>query len=169
MTPLPAPLGDTELVAWRLDKEEFRDTWDRGEGAYRAGARWNNPKVRAVYCAIDPAVAILEVAAHAGFRTLDTVPYLLTAITILEPQNIYVVYPEMIPNPHWLISGIPSAGQMDFGDGLLAQHKFTLMPSAVSKHSWNLMFVGSNATGSYSVKLQERFARDTRLHPRRIL
>ena len=74
MTPLPAQLGGGELVAWRLDKEEFAPTWDNGEGAYRAGGRWNSIGVRAVYCAIDPATAILEVAVHKGFIVLDTVP-----------------------------------------------------------------------------------------------
>jgi|SRR5215813_2442444 len=168
MTPLPAPLGGTELVAWRLDREIYHNTWDSGEGAFRAGGRWNNKGIRAVYCSIDPAVAILELAVHhEGFETLDTVPHVLTATMISEPQNVHVVYPQDVPNSNWLISGIVSAGQKDFGDRLLAQHKFTLIPSAVSKHSWNLIFVGSNAAGAYALKSQERFALDTRLHPSR--
>jgi RES domain-containing protein len=40
-----------------------------------------------------------------------------------------------------------------------------LIPSAVSTHSWNLIFVAAAAAGAYSVSLQERFALDTRLHP----
>jgi hypothetical protein len=27
MTPLPAPLGGSELVAWRLDQAQFCDAW----------------------------------------------------------------------------------------------------------------------------------------------
>jgi len=165
MTPLPAPLGGTELIAWRLDKEIYRDTWDRGEGSFNAGGRWNSKNIRAVYCAIDPGVAILEIAANKGFKTLDTIPHVLTEVTILEPQSVHVVQPKAIPNPNWLIPGIPSAGQQRFGDELLRQHKFTLIPSAVSKHSWNLIFVSSTASGAYAVKSQERFALDTRLHP----
>ncbi|MFL5101793.1 MAG: RES family NAD+ phosphorylase, partial [Xanthobacteraceae bacterium] len=73
MTPLPAPLGGTEVVVWRLDQAKYRAAWDSGEGAYKVGGRWNRRGVRAVYCSIDPATAILEVAVHKGFRALDTV------------------------------------------------------------------------------------------------
>jgi len=165
LTPLPPPLGGTELVAWRLDRAQHRATWDSGEGAYRVGGRWNSRGVRAVYCSIDPATAILEVAVHTGFRALDTIPHVLTAVTITQPSSVHVVDPASIPNPNWLRPGIPSAGQQAFGDGLLAQHKFVLIPSAVSTHSWNLIFVGASAAGAYAVRLQEAFALDTRLHP----
>lgn len=39
------------------------------------------------------------------------------------------------------------------------------IPSAVSVHSWNLVFVATVASGGYDVVLQEPFALDTRLHP----
>ena len=50
-------------------------------------------------------------------------------------------------------------------DDLLANHKFVVIPSAVSTSSWNLIFVAANAAGAYSVLAQEPFALDTRLHP----
>lgn len=165
MTPLPAPLGGSELVAWRLDLKPFAATWDSGEGSYRVGGRWNGRGVRAVYCSIDPATAILEVAVHKGFKVLDTVPHVLTALTILDPLDVHIVKPDAVSNPNWLKPGIPSAGQQDFGNDLLAQHKFVLIPSAVSIHSWNLIFVGANAAGAYALRSQEPFALDTRLHP----
>src|ERR1700741_4535141 len=108
MTPLPAPLGDS------------------GEGAYRVGGRWNSRGIREVYCSIDPASAILEVAVHKGFKALDIVPHVLTAATIREPSTVHVVDRTSIPNPNWLGPGIPSAGQQAFGDALLAAHKFVL-------------------------------------------
>lgn len=165
MTPLPAPLGGTELVAWRLDRAIYAATWDSGEGAYRDGARWNSRGVRAVYCSLDPGTAILESAVHKGFNTLDTVQHVLTAIDIIDPSSVHVVQPVAVPNPNWLRPGIPSAGQQEFGDELLARHKFVLIPSAVSAHSWNIIFVGANAAGAYSMKSQEPFALDPRLHP----
>jgi RES domain-containing protein len=165
MTPLPPQLGGNELVAWRLDEEKFAATWDTGEGAYRAGGRWNGKGVRAVYCSIDPATAVLEVAVHKGFEPLDTVPHLLTAVFIIEPQSVHVVDPGSVPNPNWLRPGQPSAGQQAFGDRLLARHKFILIPSAVSTHSWNLIFVAASAAGAYVIRSQEKFALDTRLHP----
>jgi RES domain-containing protein len=142
MTPLPAQLGSGELVVWHLDQADFGESWDIGEGAYRVGGRWNSRRVRAVYCSIDPATAILEVAVHKEFKALDT-----------------------IPNSNWLSPGIPSAGQQSFGDALLARHKFVLFPSAVSTHSWNLIFVNTVAAGAYGLRSQEPFALDNRLHP----
>lgn len=165
MTPLPAPLGGRELVAWRLDAAIHGATWDSGEGAYRAGGRWNSRGVRAVYCSIDPATAILEVAVHKGFQTLDIVAHMLTSLTIGDPVTVHVVDPSSVPNPNWLRPGIPGAGQQAFGDDLLARHPFVAIPSAVSRHSWNLVFVATRAAGAYALRAQERFALDTRFHP----
>jgi RES domain-containing protein len=165
VTPLPAALGGTDLVAWRLDRDQHAATWNSGEGAFRFGGRWNSPGVRVVYCALDPATAILEVAVHKGFDVLDTERHVLTALTITQPAGVHVVDPGKVPNRNWLISGIESAGQQQFGDALLAAHKFVVIPSAVSSHSWNLLFVAATATGAYQVQQQEPFALDTRLHP----
>jgi len=165
VTPLPPLDGGGELVAWRLDAAPFAPAWDSGEGAYRAGGRWNSKGVRAVYCSVDPATAILEVAVHKGFRALDTVRHILTSVTIRDLSGVHVVEPEAVPNPNWLRPGIPGAGQQVFGDGLLARHRFVLIPSVVSSHSWNLIFDGREAAGTYEQRSQEVFALDTRLHP----
>jgi RES domain-containing protein len=167
MTPLPPPLGGSELVAWRLDAARHAATWDSGEGAYLSGGRWNSRGIRAVYCALDPATAILEVAVHKGFHALDTVAHTLTAATILDATAVHVVAPSSVPNPNWLHPAIPSAGQQAFGDALLSAHKFVLLPSVVSTHSWNLVFVAATASGAYGPRMQEAFALDTRLHPPR--
>lgn len=165
MTPLPGSLGAGEIIGWRLDHLRFASTWDRGEGAFKLGGRWNSKGVRAVYASVDPSTAILEVAVHKGFRTLDTVPHLLTAFRIKDPSKIHAVDVRDVPNANWLRPGIPSAGQQQFGDGLLAEHTFVLMPSVVSRHSWNLMFDPTRTGGSYELISQEDFALDTRLHP----
>jgi len=167
MTPLPAKLGGTVLVAWRLDQARFATTWNTVEGAYRFGGRWNSRGIRAVYCSIDPACAILEVAVHKGFKALDTVPHVLTAIDIADVTGVFVAEPAMVPNANWLRPGIPSAGQQEFGDVLLAEHKFIIIPSVVSTKSWNIVFVDAQAAGAYTVKSQEAFALDTRLYPPR--
>jgi RES domain-containing protein len=164
VTPLPGILGGDELVAWRLDQADYRPSWDSGEGAYRVGGRWNSRGVRAVYCSVDPATAILEVAVHKGFRALDAVPHVLTAMTVSEPATVRVMHPASVPDPGWLRPGIPSAGQQAFGDKLLAAHNFILLPSVVSTHSWNLVFVGAAATGLYALRSQETFVLDPRLH-----
>ncbi|MFL5253361.1 MAG: RES family NAD+ phosphorylase [Rhodopila sp.] len=164
MTPLPAPLGGNTLKAWRLEQAVFAESWDTGEGAYRLGGRWNSRGVRAVYCSIDPAAAILEVAVHKGFKALDTVRHVLTAVTIMSPADVHIVDPAIVPNPNWLRPDMPSAGQQTWGDALLATHPFVLLPSVVSTHSWNLIFVAAHAKGTYSF-VQEPFALNPRLHP----
>ncbi|WP_119421360.1 RES family NAD+ phosphorylase [Desertibaculum subflavum] len=165
MTPLPAALGGNELVAWRLDRAEFALAWDSGEGAFRQGGRWNSRGIRAVYCALDPATAILEVAVHKGFTVLDTQPHVVTSLAIDAPHEVHIVRPDDVPNPNWLHPGIPSAGQRAFGDALLTQHKFVVIPSAVSSRSWNLIFVAASAKETYRLLAQERIALDTRFNP----
>jgi RES domain-containing protein len=148
-----------------LDEAQYGASWDSGEGPFRFGGRWNSKGVRAVYCSLDPATSILEVAVHKGFKTLDTVPHVLTGATIGDPLRIHVVGLAAIPNPNWLAPGIPSAGQQAFGDALLAQYAFIALPSTVSARSWNLIFTAARASGAYTIRSQERFALDTRLHP----
>ncbi|HEY1605023.1 MAG TPA: RES domain-containing protein [Allosphingosinicella sp.] len=152
-------------MGWRLDLEIHGKTWDSGEGAYRVGGRWNAKGKRAVYCSVDPSTAILEVAVHKTFKTLDTVPHVLTCLRILDPSGVHVVQPADVPNPNWLVPGIPGDGQQKFGNQLLADHPFVLIPSAVSSRSWNLIFDSVKASGAYELVSQERFALDTRLHP----
>jgi RES domain-containing protein len=106
------------------------------------------------------------VAVHKGFKALDTVRHVLTAIEITgQAADIRVVQSSETPDPHWLNPGMPSAGQQAFGDGLLARHRLVVIPSVVSAHSWNLVFVSERAAGAYFVRSQEPFALDTRLHP----
>lgn len=165
MTPLPAALGGSTLVAWRLDERKFAATWDSGEGARLYGGRWNSRGRRIVYCSVDPATAILEVAVHKGFNALDTVPHVLTSAVITDPASVHIVLPRVVPNANWLRPGLPSAGQQSFGDGLLSAHPFVLIPSTVSTHSWNLIFDLEVANTLFSKQSQEDFALDTRLHP----
>lgn len=161
---LPAGLGGAELTAWRLDQAKFANTWDSGEGAFRVGGRWNSKGTRAVYCALDPATAILEVAVHKGFRALDIVPHVLTAIEIRDRSTIHIVQPEDLPDRTWLRPGIPRAEQQAFGDRLLDQHQFVALPSVVSPHSWNLVFAARQAGQTYALRQQETFVLDPRLH-----
>ncbi|MGA8445750.1 MAG: RES domain-containing protein [Roseiarcus sp.] len=166
MTRLPAALGGgSGLVVWRLDQRIHAATWDSGEGAFRDGGRWNSKGVRAVYCSLDPATAVLEVAVHKGFKVLDTVPHVITAATIVDVLEVHIAKSDDVPNPNWLRPGIPSAGQQAFGDDLLRSHRFVAIPSAVSTHSWNLIFDPIKAAGFYSLDFQEPFGLDTRLNP----
>ncbi|TVQ33491.1 MAG: RES domain-containing protein [Wenzhouxiangella sp.] len=163
MNPLPPPLGNGELRLWRIDLERHRKNWASGEGAFRVGGRWNTRGVRAVYTSLDPATACLEVAVHKGLKVLDTAPHFLTSARIVNPAGVYVVPPDAVPNPNWLAPTTPNANQQRYGNALLAEHGCVLIPSAVSRHSWNLVFDADRAEDLFDQVRQERFALDPRL------
>lgn len=164
MTPLPGPRGaGAGLVAWRLDAEAYAPAWDSGLGAERYGGRWNPKGVRAVYCSVDPATAILESAVHRGFKVLDSQPFLLTCLRIVDPSAVRLVAPDDLPDRAWLAPGIPGTAQQDFGARLLDAHPFVALPSVVSRFSWNLLFRPDTAAGRYSFVGQERLVLDARL------
>jgi RES domain-containing protein len=167
VTPLPAPIGGADhlVIGWRLTETRHAGTWDDGEGAFRFGGRWNSHGVRAVYCSLDPATTILEVAVHVGFETLDMVRYTLTAFEIATSAHIHIVEPASVPNNGWLGLGVSSVEQQRFGDELLRQHQFIVIPSAVSPYSWNLLFDKATAGAGYKLRMQERFTLDPRLNP----
>ena len=164
MTPLPPPLGTGELRFWRLDQKRHATTWDTGEGSYLAGGRWNSTGVRAVYTSLDPATAIMEVAVHKGFRALDTAHHVLTSGRVIDPNKVHVLDADDVPNANWLVPCPHGPGQRAFGDRLLREHLFILIPSTVSRHSWNLIFDASRAADHFDDVWQEAFALDPRLH-----
>ena len=100
-------------------------------------------------------------AVHKSFKALDTVRHVLTSARIVDAKYVHVV--PGIPNPNWLNPGTLSAGQQSFGNMLLKTHRFILLPSVVSKHSWNIVFDSTAVHGLYTDVMQEDFALDPRL------
>jgi RES domain-containing protein len=134
-------------------------------GSYVADGRWNLRRIKAVYCSLDRASAILELAVHMGFRALDATPHMITGLEFADPAQVHVLMPAGVPNPGWLMPGLPGAGQQAFGSAMLAQHAFIAIPSAISLHSWSLILDSDRAKGLYKQVLQQRLAIDTRLKP----
>ena len=165
MTPWAPGSPGQPFLGWRIDLVSHAPTWDSGIGAEKFGGRWNSRGVKAVYCAVDPSTAILEVAVHKGFHVLDSVAHTLTAFSIPAASDLFIVNPEDVPNPAWLWPGTVSPSQQAFGDSVLSAHPFVLIPSAVLSHSWNLILNPILAIGKYSLFLQERLALDSRLNP----
>lgn len=164
-----AAAGLQPLLVWRIDAEPYAATWDSGLGAERFGGRWNPKGQRAVYCSLDPATCLVEAAVHRGFDVLDTRPHVLSCVQVdfLSPGDpgVRVVLPDELPNPAWLHGGTPSAGQQRFGAELLAAHGVIMLPSAVSKCSWNLVFSPEVAAGRIRLQHQQRLVVDARLNP----
>ena len=164
MTSLPGQTG--AVVFWRLDDKRYEKTWDSGEGARQKGGRWSPVGVPAVYCSLDPGTAVLEVAVHKGFGTLNAVPHVLSAAALEVPwDQVHVVQPEDIPNKLWRYPCAFSAAQQEFGHRWLSTHDFLAIPSSVSRRSWNLIFDASRAVGKYKLQHQEDLDLDPRLDP----
>ncbi|NJR44060.1 RES domain-containing protein [bacterium] len=162
MTLLPDFLTGTSVCAWRLEREIYAKDWGTAEGAYRVGGRWSPAGMRVLYTALDPATTILEVAVHKGFDALDRVAHQLLKIE-LQAAGAHIVKPETVPNPNWLHPGIVSVNQQSFGRELLTAHAVVLVPSVVSRHSWNLLVNMEALKPLPKLITSERFALDVRL------
>jgi RES domain-containing protein len=164
MNSLPGHAGP--VLFWRLDDKRFEKTWDSGAGSRLMGARWSPVGIPAVYCALDPGTAILEVAVHKGFKTLNGVPHVLSLAALKVPwTQVRVVQPDEVPNTLWLYPCAFSTAQQSFGNALLQAHEFVAIPSAVSRRSWNLIFDASRVAGQYDLRAQEALDLDPRLDP----
>jgi RES domain-containing protein len=164
MTPLPGHAGPA--VFWRLDDKRYAKTWDSGEGARQKGGRWSPRGLPVVYSSLDPGTAILEVAVHKGFTALNAVPHVLSRAEIrVAWADVHVVQPEDIPNKLWLYPCAVSGAQQDFGRERLAAYLFVVIPSAVSRRSWNLIFDAERAASKYELRRQESLDLDPRLNP----
>lgn len=159
----PLESAPSELLVWRLDPSKHAATWDSGEGALRGGGRWNSRGTRAVYCSLDASTTLLEAAVHKTFAALDAVPHTLTAARLSSGAVLHRIDPADVSNPNWLRATAPSRGQQAYGDTLLRDYDFILIPSVIINHSWNLIFDPMRVAGQYALLHQERFALDTRL------
>jgi len=162
VTPLPAVLGGSGLVAWRLVRDKHLADWEAAEGAFRVGGRWSSAGRRVLYTSLDAATTILEIAVHGGFEVLDRLPHTLLALDV-DPAGVEVLWPAAIPNPSWLRLGTVSPAQQAFGDALLDRHPVAVVPSVVSTRSWNLLIDAPNARGRFALKEREPFMLDPRL------
>ena len=160
------PGSSDPALFWRLDDQRYSAAWDSGAGARKVGGRWSPIGTPVVYAALDPATAILEIAVHKGFEVLNGVPHTLTAAELKVPwSRVHVVQPPDVPNSLWLYPCAFSSAQQEFGGRLLGAHDFVALPSAVSRHSWNLIFDARRAAGKYILKYQEGLDLDPRLNP----
>lgn len=167
MAELPAALaaGSGRFLAWRIDARAYAASWAQGIGAERFGGRWNPKGLAVVYASLDPATCLVESAVHRGFAVLDAQPHVLSCLEV-EAAGAVVVGPERLPNPAWLHGGVPGAGQQRFGAGQLLAHGVVLLPSAVSKPSWNLVFTPEAVlAGRVRLRVQQPLVVDVRLNP----
>jgi RES domain-containing protein len=94
-------------VAWRLVKERHKGSAFDGEGARRAGGRWNEKGVAAVYLTDSLALAALERFVHLG-KAARHIVHVAFRVEIPERVAIEVVAPPALPR-NWRSEPPPDA------------------------------------------------------------
>jgi RES domain-containing protein len=127
----------SSVTVWRLAAKRRATTLWSGEGAFRRGARWSPPGVRAVYCAESRALAALEVLVHveevSDFVALD---WVIAPATI---PNALVEQPQKFP-ADWRIYPYKATTQ-DFGAEWIRSGRSAVLrvPSAVVLGDFNYL------------------------------
>ena len=127
----------SEITVWRLAAKRRVSTLWTGEGAFRRGARWSPPGLRAVYCAESRALAALEVLVHVedvgDFVSLD---WVIASATI--PEDL-IEHPVKFPTG-WSVYPYGTATQ-EFGAEWLRSGRSAALriPSAVVRGEFNYL------------------------------
>jgi RES domain-containing protein len=123
------------LRVWRITRPDYVSTTLSGEGAARAGNRWNSRGVRVAYTSTSRALAVLEMLVHVNRETVPT-------DTVLVPIE---VPDELIVELKHLPKGWDEYPYRDtarvIGDKWVREKSSAalLVPSAVLKPEQNLL------------------------------
>jgi RES domain-containing protein len=122
--------------AWRLTKTKYLSAaWD-GEGAARAGGRWNSPGVAVVYTSGSLSLALVEVLVH---LPADILPAYAAVPVEFDDALVTVVPPARLPKT-WKDSPPPAATQA-IGDAWVESGASAALrvPSVVVPGEWNFI------------------------------
>jgi RES domain-containing protein len=126
------------MTAWRIVKRSRAATALDGEGARRAGGRWNPPGTRMVYAASSLSLATLEVMVHLeDYQLLRT---LYCTIRLEFPAGLVEWLMEDRRPPGW---DAPAAGEASrrLGDEWIRSGRSAVLavPSVVTTGEWNYL------------------------------
>lgn len=90
--------------AWRLTKTKYLSSAWNGEGAKKAGGRWNSPGVPVVYVSASLSLALVEVLVHLPAEVLgaySAVPVEIddALVTALPPARLPAEWKDSPPGP----------------------------------------------------------------------
>ena len=125
------------LVAWRVVHARYAVTAFDGEGAQRAGGRFNSPGTRVVYTADTLALAVFEVAVHLpSYRALLG----RVAFRIEIPATLVDTLTESDLPTDWRATP-PSRSTQTFGDAWVrdARSPALHLPSVLLPHHHNVV------------------------------
>ncbi len=123
------------MLVWRVTRKEYAANALSGEGAARAGNRWNSRGIRVAYTSTSRGLAVLEMLVHV---TRETVPADPVLIPIEVPD-------ELIAEPKHLPKGWDDYPYLDaartVGDRWIRERTSAglLVPSAVLRPEKNLL------------------------------
>lgn len=135
------------MILWRISNHETLD----GAGGLRASGRWHSRGHRVVYCAPNPATALLEVLVHLEVD-IEDLPVQMRYLEIEAPDNLR---PDRI-----------NGGSRDHGDQWLRAGTAVMLevPSAVVPETWNVLLNPAHAdAGLVKIRRSYLFALDRRL------
>ena len=122
------------MTLWRIGNHATLD----GAGGLRASGRWHTRGARVVYCAPNPASALLEILVHAEIE-IEDIPVAFRWLEIDAPDSVAVgtVDPGLL-GPSW---GSQPAATRRLGDQWLAASRSALLrvPSAIVPETWNVL------------------------------
>ncbi len=146
------------VSAWRIVKAKHAATAFSGEGARRAGGRWNSPGTAVVYTSGSASLAMLEMLVHLQSGKLLK-RYVLFEVQF-DDSLVEVVDVKALPRT-WRKSPPPLAAQR-VGDLWVAGGSSAVLsvPSAIVPEEWNYLLNPAHADFSMIVigpKLATRF------------
>jgi len=126
------------VTAFRIVKTSRTATALDGEGARRAGGRWNSPGVRMVYAASSLSLATLEIMVH--LEDYQLLRQLYSTIRLEIPAHlVQTLDPQHLP-AGW---DAPAAGEAPrcAGDAWIKSARCAALavPSAVTPGEWNFL------------------------------
>jgi RES domain-containing protein len=151
------------VVIWRLSKVKYATTAFDGEGARRAGGRWNSKGTAIVYCSATLSLTALETLVH---MDVEDFGMSRVAIRVEVPDDIAMDRIEATElASDWKDTPAPSS-LAAIGDQWAAEGKtlLLLVPSAVVPQENNILLNPRHADfAKIQISLPEPFSLDARL------
>jgi RES domain-containing protein len=127
------------LTLWRLTTPRYADL--SGEGARRAGGRWNPRGAAVVYTGDHPALAVAEYLVHV--RDPEDLPDALVFLRIVVPDDVAVAAVSRADlerqDPDWRRAGAPACLAAGSAWLAAAAHAALRVPSAVVPLAENVL------------------------------
>jgi RES domain-containing protein len=122
------------MIIWRFSRHVALD----GQGGLVASGRWHTRGRRILYCAPDPATALLEVLVHGAVRTPEALEgFRFLKIELPDDVSIERAEDRLLPNEWRAQLEVTRA----WGDRWLSEglHSVLLVPSVLVPETWNVL------------------------------